>query len=471
MGKKRSHDGAVKDTHATLKKLKQSSVSRCGSLSRGVGDNGCKQDSSQPKGTIETSNTSNGDQSAHREHYFSETHSKQSTRDDYGLSQALNFAPPTKTSQAPQQSPKYTTALPPYTGHPSTLPPLPPITSESLSLVPFTNPGYLSGSTASKLHTTYDRLELLGDAYIEVIATRLVFNLFPNLPAGRLSQHRELCVKNETLSEYAHAYGFDKRARLPADITKAERKLWIKTMGDIFEAYVAAIIMSDPGTGFQTAEAWLTALWQNKLSPRQSKPAFETQTADPNAKNDLARKLLSKGIKLDYVEEKPPTEIRDQGKIVFHIGVYLTAWGWQNQHLGSGSGLSKSEAGAMAAAEALKNPLTEKMNAVKKAFDANLAAERAARGEGESLWKMKGQIKIEKEKALKEELDQLKVEKEQALKVELDQIKAEKEEALSKEIAQILCGKEGASGIRSDYIEGEKESKMELIRIKVDQET
>ncbi len=316
--------------------------------------------------------------------------------------------------------------------------------SESLTLVPFTHPGYLNGSTSSKLHTTYDRLELLGDAYIEVIATRLVFTLFPNLPAGRLSQYRELCVKNETLSEYAHAYGFDKRARVPVHITRAEKKLWIKTMGDVFEAYVAAIIMSDPDTGFQTAEAWLTALWQNKLSPLQSKPAFETQTADPNAKNDLGKKLYSQGIKLDYVEESPPTEIREQGKLVFHIGVYLTGWGWQRQHLGSGSGLSKSVAGAMAAAEASKNPLTEKIATVKKAFDTNLAAERAARGEVECLWKIRDRIKIEREEALKEELDQIKVQKEEALREELEQIKAVKEKALIEEMAKVRIGKDGA---------------------------
>jgi ribonuclease-3 len=370
---------------------------------------------------------------------------KHAERDDRGPSQALNFTKSTKLHQAPQQLCKSINALPPYTGDPSTLPPLPPILSESLTLVPFTSPGYLNSSVSSKLHTTYDRLEFLGDAYIEVIATRHIFRLFPNLPAGRLSQHRELCVKNETLSEYAHAYGFDKRARLPVQIHKGERKLWIKTMGDIFEAYVAAIIISNPSTGFQTAEAWLTALWQNKLSPLQSKPAFETQTADPNAKNDLGRKVLSKGIRLNYVEESPPIEIRDQGKRVYHIGVYLTGWGWENQHLGSGTGLNKSEAGAMAAVEAVKNPLTEKINAVKKAYDANLAAERAANGEGESPWKTRAQIKIEKKSVLEEEMEQIKVQKEEALREELEQIRSMKEKALKEEMAQLRMENEGAS--------------------------
>lgn len=300
------------------------------------------------------------------------------------MSQALNFAPTSNKVSQIQRLSNSTKVLPPYTGHPSTLPPLPPILSESLSLVPFTHPGYLGGSNSSKLHSNYDRLEFLGDAYIEVIATRLVFTHFPNLPAGRLSQHREMCVKNETLAEYALAYDFDKRARIPFNIDKADRKIFIKTMGDIFEAYVAAIIMSNPESGFQTAEAWLTALWQIKLSPRQPKPGFETQTVDPDAKTSLAKKVLSKGIKLEYKEEAPPKQIRNQGKIVFHMGVYLTGWGWQNQHLGSGSGLSKSEAGAVAAIEALKNPLTEQVNAIKKEFDANVAAERAKREEGEA---------------------------------------------------------------------------------------
>ncbi len=146
---------------------------------------------------------------------------------------------------------------------PNLLPPLPPIPSSALETAAFTHASLSNPNT-----TSYERLEFLGDAYIELIATRLIYPAFPTLTPGRMSQKRELLVKNETLAEYAVAYGFDKRAKLPRDFWElgpGRGKLWTKTMGDIFEAYVAAVVLSDPVGGFETVETWLQALWNEKL--------------------------------------------------------------------------------------------------------------------------------------------------------------------------------------------------------------
>ncbi|KAK0508390.1 hypothetical protein JMJ35_009474 [Cladonia borealis] len=264
---------------------------------------------------------------------------------------------------------KATSEPSPYLGNPSTLPPLPEIRDKSLVSTLFTHPGTLNGHSSTKVDTSYDRLELLGDAYIEIIATRLVFSRFPKMPAGRLSQQRELLVKNETLAEYALAYNFDEKGQLPTSMKqggKDSKKKWTKTMGDMFEAYVAAIVLSDPTDGFETAEGWLRLLWENKLAKQ---PTIETQTADPNAKVQLANKVMGKDIKLHYRDEAPPQELRKEGKLIFQIGVYLTGWGWENTRLGTGKGLSKQEAGAKAAADALVNPLTAQVASVKIRFN------------------------------------------------------------------------------------------------------
>ena len=259
----------------------------------------------------------------------------------------------------------------PYNGHPSTLPSL-PLISDATAKVAFTHPGAAIGKSVAH---SYDRLELLGDAYIEVIATRLIFPRFPHLPAGRLSQLRESLVKNETLAEYAIAYGFDKRAILPPNFrNQTAGKIWTKTIGDIFEAYVAGIIVDDPEQGFQRAEKWLCTLWENKLT-RQ--PAGETQVVDMDMKMMLAKKINGKGIKPEYRVEDTK-EIRKEGKLVYQIGIYFTGWGWENQFLGRGKGLSQKEAGAMAAKEALDNRVVEQISAVKKVFDEKVKAERAA---------------------------------------------------------------------------------------------
>lgn len=195
---------------------------------------------------------------------------------------------------------------------------------------------------------TYDRLEFLGDAYIEVMATRLIWGSYNALPAGRMSQIRELLVKNETLHEYAVLYSFDRRLQAPEHLQREDAKRWLKVVADVFEAYVAAVVLSDPVHGFRAAEEWLVALWQGKLK--------DVKAAGPNlrAKEELARKVMAKGIKLHYRDEAP-MEVLKGGMQTYFIGVYLTGWGWKDLPLGSGAGLSKVAAGNEAAARALEN--------------------------------------------------------------------------------------------------------------------
>jgi ribonuclease-3 len=208
---------------------------------------------------------------------------------------------------------------------------------------------------------TYDRLEFLGDAYIEVMATRLIWGACRSLPAGRMSQIRELLVKNETLNEYALLYGFDKRLKAQ-DFQREDPKRWLKIVADVFEAYVAAVILSDPVSGFKSAEEWLVQLWQPKLK--------DVKTSAPNlkAKEELARNVMAKGIKLHYRDEAPMEQLKG-GMQTYFIGVYLTGWGWEELHLGSGSGLSKVAAGNEAAAAALENkPIMEQITAKRNKY-------------------------------------------------------------------------------------------------------
>ncbi|KAB8072819.1 ribonuclease III domain-containing protein [Aspergillus leporis] len=238
------------------------------------------------------------------------------------------------------------------------LPALPPIMDEILERAVFTHPG-----VSSNIGATYDRLEILGDAYIELIATKLIWERFQEIPSGRISQIRELLVKNETLAGYATSYGLDSRAIVPQDYPK-QPKRWTKTRGDIFEAYVAAIIISNPVDGYRVAEQWLTQLWHPRLTELGS------QESTLNAKEMLARKIMGKGIKLRYIDEQPPVK-QGRGMQTFFIGVYLTGWGWDNKHLGSGQGPNKTIAGNEAARQALQDEaLVEEISHIKREHEA-----------------------------------------------------------------------------------------------------
>lgn len=259
-----------------------------------------------------------------------------------------------------------------YDGYPNKLPKPPEILDKSLETVTFTHQGTLSAH--HDVNMSYERLEFLGDAYLELIASRFVFPRFPNLTPGQLSQRRQLLVNNETLAEFSQAYGFDTRAHLPNDIhmnhAHGTGKTWTKTMGDIFEAYVAAVILSDPDNGFSKVEAWMTELWGPVLSNR------EEDMLNMNAKVQLSTKIVGKGVKVTYRDEKEPERNKKDGKILFHIGVYISGWGYENAHLGSGQGWNKNEAGNRAATQAMSKPLTAKIAAIKREFDMKVAQER-----------------------------------------------------------------------------------------------
>ncbi|KAJ5775962.1 uncharacterized protein N7511_000973 [Penicillium nucicola] len=217
---------------------------------------------------------------------------------------------------------------------------LPSIMDEKLRTAVFTHP-----ALSNKNNTTYDRLEILGDAYIELIATKIVWERFPDLPSGRISQIREILVKNETLSKFAETFGFDRKVAVPLNYNNSSKR-WTKTKGDVFEAYVAAVILSDPVNGYQVAEHWLTDLWMPFLQN------LGRQKGGLRSKEALAKKIMGRNIKLEYLEERPSVQLKG-GTQTFFIGLYLTGWGWEKRHLSSGQGLSKAAAGDEAAENAL----------------------------------------------------------------------------------------------------------------------
>ncbi|KAK4548545.1 hypothetical protein LTR36_009455 [Oleoguttula mirabilis] len=265
------------------------------------------------------------------------------------------------------------------------LPPLPDVLDGALSTAPFRHKSSASNYNRSSNpnDVTYEKLEFLGDAYLELLASRLLYARFPNLLAGQQSQLRELLVKNETLAEYARAYGFDRRVqvgdmeRMMQDSKDRGNKGFNKVLGDVFEAYVAAVVLSDHEEGFAVAEKWMTGLWAPKLLEAAEKERYFTpslssslqhsstttsgagnmlKTYNPTAKAELQKRLLSgPGAKLQYEPYQKSVELKgDQlGQNRHFIGVYLTGYGYEKKLLGKGEGKNKVEAGNWAATEAM----------------------------------------------------------------------------------------------------------------------
>jgi ribonuclease-3 len=238
----------------------------------------------------------------------------------------------------------------------------------------------------------YERLEWLGDAYMELLASCFIFQTFGALPVGRCSQMREGLVKNTTLSRYFRMYNMGREAVVPTELKRVrdsvvpdELRDVIKVQGDMFEAFVAAVILSDPIHGVTTAGNWLKALWASTIKQEilevHRKPELgqvaelgdEPSNALP-AKVRLAQTIMVKGVVVRYEEQPSKKQLKDKlsGCPIFHVSAFLDGWGETNKFLGSGTGLSKKDAGEKAAQEALLNKkmmktLEEKKRAYKEA--------------------------------------------------------------------------------------------------------
>lgn len=270
------------------------------------------------------------------------------------------------------------------------LPPLPPVLDASLERASFTHAGMAKGHGDQ----SYEKLEWLGDAYLYLIATAYIYLTFPHLRHGDMAQMREVLVRNATLKDYALHYGFDKRAVFPEEYglsgraggTKASAKERAKVLGDIFEAHVAAIILSDPVKGVSKTASWLKALWATTI-PKQIQTRTWQGQAPPLAVPAMTLSPTPTGPQQVPQEQRPrdslPAKVKlsaelaladprvaieyrsmDEGKSekkdsltqlkLFTQAAYLVGYG-ETVLLGIGTDKKKAQANEKAAQKALEN--------------------------------------------------------------------------------------------------------------------
>lgn len=264
------------------------------------------------------------------------------------------------------------------------LPEIPKIYDSELEAIVFTHPGISDGPN-------YERLEWLGDAYVELISSILISKKFSHLPSGRWTQLRERIVRNITLAEYFRDYGLETRAKVPESILKggtqgrgrSSDKDIIKTQADMFEAYVAAAIISDPQNGLTNTIKWLRGVWSRTLEKdiRQVErlqsnrtPAAEfhepqARKQEQHPKQEVSNRIMVPGVFIRYEKMECSKRDKNLGLPLFSVGLYLDGWGEKGKLLGIGTALSVKEAGAKAAQDALNNKkLLGALEAKKRAY-------------------------------------------------------------------------------------------------------
>lgn len=195
------------------------------------------------------------------------------------------------------------------------LPPLPPIADPSLEARVFVHKSYTNGnldlSNIDKIQTNNERLEFIGDAVLELIATDIVCERYPDLSEGELSRIRIAIVRNETLEKFARSYGFHQKAELiykgregsegfekSVNIIESDNKKYTKLIADLMEAYIGALYIDKGGVdGYNTIKQWLTELYEDFLDKYDMKLGLGKYSNQPKITNKKHHSFEDDGSK------------------------------------------------------------------------------------------------------------------------------------------------------------------------------
>ncbi len=184
---------------------------------------------------------------------------------------------------------------------------------------------------------SYERLEFLGDAVLQMLTSRYIYVNYPKFPEGKMSRMRANIVCETTLSQIAYKIGINEHARLGKgeELTGGRNRPSI--LADMVEATLAAVYL-DGGID-KAREVIFDAYGHIIENAAQGKLNTDYKTA-------LQEKLQQNGsVKIEYTligEEGPAHDKR--------FTMSVSAWG---KVLGEGSGRTKQEAQQQAAKKAL----------------------------------------------------------------------------------------------------------------------
>lgn len=200
----------------------------------------------------------------------------------------------------------------------------------------FTHRSYLNEHREGGLGHN-ERLEFLGDAVLELVSTRFLYENFPEKPEGELTALRAALVNATTCAEVAVSLHMNDYLLLSRGEAKDNGRARQVLLANAFEAVVGAVYLD---LGYDVAQKFIATHLLTRLDDILQNKLWQ----DP--KSTLQEKAQEKfGITPQYkvVRETGP----DHDKL-FIVGVYI-----QDKVISEGEGKSKQEAEQDAASKAL----------------------------------------------------------------------------------------------------------------------
>lgn len=199
-----------------------------------------------------------------------------------------------------------------------------------------THRSYLEGKENADYSN--ERLEYLGDAVVNLIVGKYLFNKFPNEDEGYLTKTRSMLVNKSALFDAAERINLDDYLLVSKNFSKTLPNGSKAVLSDAYESIVGAIYLDK---GLQKAEKFLI---KSLLEP-----SFEITgyLKDSNYKSQLLEYVQMQ--RLENLEYNVIKEEGPQHEKLFTVQVKIN-----NKILGTGNGKNKKSAEQIAAKNALQ---------------------------------------------------------------------------------------------------------------------
>lgn len=189
-----------------------------------------------------------------------------------------------------------------------------------------------------KLPGHNERLEFLGDSVLGLLISEYLYQKFPELPEGVLSDLRSQVVKAESCALFVQKLDIGEFLLLGKGEQMNVGRGRDTMLADLFEAIIGAIYLDQ---GFDAAKQFFFSNFG-----REVEEIVSTPIRNPKAElQDYAQKTFGKVPHYEVLEETGPSHQKH-----FRIAVFIN-----EKMVGQGEGSSKKEAQSAAAKQALEN--------------------------------------------------------------------------------------------------------------------
>ncbi len=214
--------------------------------------------------------------------------------------------------------------------------PLPPISQPKLLTKALTHRSALNEKKTDS--ESYERLEFLGDAVLELLTSEFLFKQYPNQNEGELTAYRSALVRTEMLAKVALEVNLDSMVIMGRGEKFTQGTLNQHILADVFEAYLGALFLDQ---GLPTVKSFL----EEQLFPKIEAVIAQHSFKDP--KSLFQEKMQAKGLPTPFYQVT--SESGPDHKKLFVVQVKVI-----DQIMGEGKGSSKQRAESAAAQNALE---------------------------------------------------------------------------------------------------------------------